>query len=834
MKKLVTIAVVFALVFTLAVPTFGVSTTPIYNDSIDPDPGCTLWASMKYLSDDLGQRVRRTPNEAKAAEFVFNKFKEIGCEDVVWHDNITRNSTAYTVGRLVFEGRGDIYGNPSPNTAAFTGFEGEIVDLGGHLVYAVPPGTEGDIVGVVRFTVAPTAALINGIVANIEANYPDVNLTGLIYSRSPVGDVLATSGTNPANGVPAALTGTDVPCMSLTLYHLERVIKFADKFDRAERYTGANTHLVTATKYATIDPDNPEMIIVISAHIDSVINTDGSEDDATGVASIIELARRFKNEDTGGIEIRYAAVGAEETAGFFNNGQAGSAVHADMLHTEGVSPITINLNMDMVAPKIRTNDGYFSGRRNDGRGNLDSISMDVSQQPLGTMSYGNASNANPIFNLPAYLVTDSAKGVVNFDFAPAGVENVRIFNSPYGDHAAYHARGMDASMMIFVRDFDNDASGAYHLPLDNFEDNYCYDSHNITTKLIEMGVRRAINDSVTKRAKFEIKTFSDKVEATLLNADQIFITFDSLTAAINGVSYEFVKGGDSTVVIPAADDYVIGNSLRYNTAHAVIGPAHFVVPARGTGVADNKNTARNERLKNFTTNLNVETTFVDVTPTVKAHIFAAEKSHFKNAIEFKLAISEAINVLAVDFEFVVDGAMLSGSSFEAVNGFTAVTDLKWTDNGDGTWTGAVTLGRPSGDSQGFTSVDPTDIAKFVFDTKGVLGEAALDVVNIKVTGYDPLAENDLGAVVFFNVILVDEETTILYNAYDLNKDGAVDLIDLGIMLMYVGYNEDDPEWDTLVRAVDRNGNGILPRDCDVNGDGEVDMADIVQLLANFD
>jgi len=69
--------------------------------------------------------------------------------------------------------------------------------------------------------------------------------------------------------------------------------------------------------------------------------------------------------------------------------------------------------------------------------------------------------------------------------------------------------------------------------------------------------------------------------------------------------------------------------------------------------------------------------------------------------------------------------------------------------------------------------------------------------------------------------------------YDLNVDGMVDLLDLGIMLLYVGYTEEDPEWDTLVKVIDGDGFGITAYNCDFTGDGEVDMADLVEMIVNL-
>jgi len=363
-------------------------------------------------------------------------------------------------------------------------------------------------------------------------------------------------------------------------------------------------------------------------------------------------------------------------------------------------------------------------------------------------------------------------------------------------------------------------------------DNYCYDSHTITTKLIEMAVRKAIDQQVTKRAFFEVRTLSNRVEVTLQNADQIFKTFDSLTANINGAPYQFVKGGPDIIQIPKAEAYVVGNRTRYNAANAVAGPEHFTVTARGSGTADNRNEARNARLMNFSTNLMVVVDeVIETPPSVIANIGAKPVSHFQDTIEFELSLKEAVNVLGVEVEFEVEGAMLAGAGFEALNGFTDIAPIDWTDNGDGTWKGSVVFGAPGG--YGFTAEGPVTVAKFLFSSLGLLGDASLKITKLEVSGYDPDAEKGKGNVVFFNV---DIETglavTVLYNKYDLNKDGFVDLLDLGIMLMYVGLKETDEAWG-VSKVNDSKGRPIFAKDCDVNGDGEVNMADLVELLVNF-
>lgn len=585
----------------------------VSDGEIVANPDCTLRSTMEYLVNECGQRVQKMPNEAKAAAYVLKKFRDFGYDGTngynsEWIDNITRGS-ANTLGRVVFSGRPDVYGVPNPNTTAFRNVAGaKIVDFGANGALVIPDDLEGNIIGALTYSGAGSTVSISTLIGQFNTKYPDseTNLVGLIAGRT---DTITISGPPEHNntalitagsGSVSAVAGTaDIPVISFHEYFYKQILSWKDNFVSMDRYTGANTHLVTAVKPATIDPENPEAIIVLSAHIDSVISTSGAEDDASGTASIIELARRFKDVNTGGIEIRFAAVGAEELGSFFvpnaanpNNNRSVSAYHADMLVEEGVAPIVINLNMDMVSAFIRTNDGYFSrrtgGTRNDNRGLLNAISMDVSMTPIGHHDYGPERNENPTFNLAAYLVTDAATHVVDFSAKPMGIENVRIFNSPYGDHEAYHVRGMDASMMIVVRDSDNDASGAYHTTADNMEQNYSYEMHLITTGLIDAAIRKAIDQEVSKRVQFNINTTARTIQ--LVNAEQMFKTFHTIEASFGTEAVTFVKDGATSVSIPA--------SITDLTITASRG--------LGTGTADNKYPERNERLKNFATNLVAE------------------------------------------------------------------------------------------------------------------------------------------------------------------------------------------------------------------------------------
>ena len=216
--------------------------------------------------------------------------------------------------------------------------------------------------------------------------------------------------------------------------------------------------------------------------------------------------------------------------------------------------------------------------------------------------------------------------------------------------------------------------------------------------------------------------------------------------------------------------------------------------------------------------------------TAGARVYASPVNHIGGGVDFFLEIRDASNVIAVEMEFEVDGEMLSAAGIEGLEGFS-VLDEKWTPLANDIWRCNVVIGLPSGGASefGYDFAVPTDIAKFKFDAKAP-GDTTLKVTNFTLVGYNEATDE----VERYGVRLDENEITVtIIDKYDLNRDGKVDLLDLGIMLLYVGYADTDTEWDTLIKVNDKNGVGITAERCDVNGDGEVDMADLVELLANF-
>lgn len=90
------------------------------------------------------------------------------------------------------------------------------------------------------------------------------------------------------------------------------------------------------------DVNDSDDIVHVTAHYDSVLNAPGANDNASGVASILEIAKSMKNMDIDK-EVRFIACGSEEV------GLKGSNAYVNNLTDEEKERSVGNFNLDMVA-----------------------------------------------------------------------------------------------------------------------------------------------------------------------------------------------------------------------------------------------------------------------------------------------------------------------------------------------------------------------------------------------------------------------------------------------------------------------------------------------------
>jgi len=180
---------------------------------------------------------------------------------------------------------------------------------------------------------------------------------------------------------------------------------------------------------ASFGPEEGERIIV-GAHYDVCGNQDGADDNASGVAGILELARLLKDK-TSKYRIDLVAYTLEEPP-YFNSKQMGSYIHAKSLHDAHVS-IKGMISLEMI--------GYYSENEN---------SQDY---PIGLMKwiYGNKGNYITI-------VQKSFCGAFAKQFKELSFENnsipTKAFRAPsfiggisLSDHKNYWKFGYSAVMV---------------------------------------------------------------------------------------------------------------------------------------------------------------------------------------------------------------------------------------------------------------------------------------------------------------------------------------------------------------------------------------------------
>jgi aminopeptidase S len=120
----------------------------------------------------------------------------------------------------------------------------------------------------------------------------------------------------------------------------------SDDDDDGARGTGTGRNVIAQTSTG-----NPDAVVVIGAHLDSVPEGPGIVDNGSGVASLLEIATRLGADPAVQNAVRFAFFGDEES------GAVGSKGYVESLRADDLEKIKLYLNVDMVASP---NGGYFA------------------------------------------------------------------------------------------------------------------------------------------------------------------------------------------------------------------------------------------------------------------------------------------------------------------------------------------------------------------------------------------------------------------------------------------------------------------------------------------
>ena len=188
---------------------------------------------------------------------------------------------------------------------------------------------------------------------------------------------------------------------------------------------------------ASFGPEEGERIIV-GAHYDVCGNQDGADDNASGVAGLLELARLLKDKSLK-YRIDLVAYTLEEPP-YFNTKKMGSYVHAKSIHDNNI-PVKGMISLEMI--------GYYSDNEN---------SQDY---PIGIMKWIYGDKGNYITIVQKSFCGEFAKQFKTLSFKNNSILT-KSFRAPtffggisLSDHKNYWEFGYSAAMVTNTAFFRN-------------------------------------------------------------------------------------------------------------------------------------------------------------------------------------------------------------------------------------------------------------------------------------------------------------------------------------------------------------------------------------------
>ncbi|MBC2933902.1 M28 family peptidase [Nocardioides sp. zg-1228] len=318
------------------------ATPPTYErDLTEQLDGSRAYATVKHLVEQIGPRVNGTPAERRGAAYLRDVLEPYGYEVELqsWGPVSTkRTADVVTAGaplpggpkwQMAASPSGVYTGDGAPVTAPVvpvgTGQTAEdYADASGAIAYAVvsTPAERGT---------AMTLAAANGAVAVILA--PPVPASGKTAPRNPT--------------VPAGTAAVAIPVLGAGSDHtvwLDQALQAGPVSLRlvTNEYVNPMGTNIIATRHAVGDPQGTTApIVMVGAHIDSVLGAPGGHDDASGNGVSTEIARVLATLPYDK-EIRIGGFGGEE------GGLLGARAYVDTLTPATRKRFVGEWQMDMV------------------------------------------------------------------------------------------------------------------------------------------------------------------------------------------------------------------------------------------------------------------------------------------------------------------------------------------------------------------------------------------------------------------------------------------------------------------------------------------------------
>ncbi|RFU70565.1 aminopeptidase [Peribacillus saganii] len=294
-----------------------------------------IYNNIEYLSQT--PRVAGTAAEQNAIQFVKEQFESYGYKTELQEFEFY----GYTAPETVELKISDYSGELDPRSFTY-GMDGNVT---GDLVY-VGLGTDADIADIADKDLRGKIALIQrGSIsfADKVLNAAKAGAKGVIIFNNAEGVINGTLGVPNDDYVPVVGVTQEVG-QALTESLSKGESRTATINIEGAEGGMKTSHNVIATKAPTNKNKATNGIVAIGAHHDSVQGAPGANDDASGTAMTLELARVLKDLPTN-TELRFITFGAEEL------GLIGSEYYASQLSEEEKNRFVGYFNLDMVGSR---------------------------------------------------------------------------------------------------------------------------------------------------------------------------------------------------------------------------------------------------------------------------------------------------------------------------------------------------------------------------------------------------------------------------------------------------------------------------------------------------
>ena len=285
-------------------------------------------AHTAYLSEQIGPRVVSTPEEREAADYIAAELEGYGYEVEIQeysrptvHAYLTVETSQPQVLNIRAGGLSEVSPADYPLLTPEGGISARVVYCGQGEDGSFPAEVRGQIALVTR---------------------SDEEAAAVISRASEAGAVAVLLHNADWHNYGVRIAQATIPFATMNAEAAEVLREHGDVTVNFQVNRYGTSQNVIATRSQPDHADESQSIVVFSGHYDSVPMSPGANDNASGTAGVLELARLFAQVPLG-VEVRFLACGGEE------GGLVGSRYYVAQLPESERERVIANFNMDMLA-----------------------------------------------------------------------------------------------------------------------------------------------------------------------------------------------------------------------------------------------------------------------------------------------------------------------------------------------------------------------------------------------------------------------------------------------------------------------------------------------------